>query len=133
MSALDRIAAVADEAIDGDVAGNDDDFFFDEFVEARAELLAQRSHHWRIQNLAPKAVEAGFFVAADQQIDALDFRMPLEQQIEENLAEESGRAGQQNGALAQHLLQRRHRSESERLAVSFPFPLLFDIGNYQWR
>ena len=112
-AALDRIDAVADESFDGDVAGDDDNFLFDEFVEARAELIAQRPHHRRIEHLAPKAVEAGFLVAANQQIDALDFRMPPEQQVEENLAEKSGRAGQQDGALAQHLFERRHRRQSD--------------------
>ncbi len=118
-AALDRIDAVADETLDGDVAGDDDDFFFDEFVEAGAELLPQRTHHRRVEHLAPKAIEAGFPVASDQQINALDFRMPSEQQVEKNLAEKSGRAGQQDGALAEHLFERRHRRSGMRFAVKF--------------
>jgi len=116
---LGPTAAVADETLDGDVAGNDNDFLFDEFGEARAELFAQRRHHGRVEHLATKTVEAGFFIAANQQVDALHFGMPAEQEVEKNLAQESGRAGQHDGALAQHLFERRHRWRRMWLAVQF--------------
>src|SRR5581483_9111137 len=88
--ALEWLRAVVQQAGMGNVAGNDRDLVLDIAIEARAEMLAQRSHHRRIENLAPKTVQAGAFVAADEEIDSLDFGMMPEHQVQKDLAEKSG-------------------------------------------
>ena len=107
---LERLGFFAEEAVIGDVAGNDDDLFFDVAIELVAEVLAQRAEHGRVENLAAEAAGAAAPVAANEQIDALDFGMPSQEDREEHLAQESGRAGQQDATVFEHLLERRHSS-----------------------
>src|SRR5712692_877055 len=120
----DRVGGIGDEIRFCDIAGDDLDFFLDVAVEARAEMLAQRRHRGRIENFAPEAVEARAPVAANQKEDALDFGMVPQQQVEQHLAEEAGRAGEHDAALAQHLGERRHRirrtGQTVALAVAVP-------------
>ena len=42
---LERLRFFAEQAVIGDVAGNDDDLFLDVAIELRAEMLAQRRKH----------------------------------------------------------------------------------------
>jgi hypothetical protein len=116
-AALNRIGTVGNRAFDSNIAGDDFNFAFDKALEARAEMLAQRPHHGRIKHLAAEAIQARTFVAADQQVDTVEFGMPSEEQVEKDLAEKAGCAGQQDGALAQRLLNRRHRGRAAPLAV----------------
>src|SRR3984957_13559761 len=106
---LERLRFFGEQTLGGNVAGNDDDLFFDVVIELGAEMFAQRRKHRRVENLAAKPAEAAAPVAAYQQIDALDLRMPSQQDREEHLAEKSGRASQQDAAALEHLLERRHR------------------------
>ena len=96
---LERLRFLAKQAVIGDVAGHDDDLFFDVAIELVAEMLAQRAEHGRVENLAAEAADATSPVAANQQIDALDFGMPSQEYREEDLAQKSGRAGQQDAAV----------------------------------
>ncbi len=105
---LERLRFFAEQAVVGDVAGNDDDLFLDVTIELFAEMLPQRRKHRRVENLAPKAADAATPIAANQKIDALDLGMPSQQDREEHLAEKSGRARQQYATTLEHLLERRH-------------------------
>ena len=42
---LERLRFFAEQAVVGDVAGNDDDLFFDVAIELLAEMFAQRRKH----------------------------------------------------------------------------------------
>jgi hypothetical protein len=42
---LERLGFFAEQTVVGDVAGNDDDLFFDIAIELRAEMFAQRRKH----------------------------------------------------------------------------------------
>ena len=109
--------AFGDQVVFGDVAAEHGEFFVDVAVEAVAQMFAQGTEYGRIENFAAQATKREAPVAADEQIDAFDLRMPAQEQREEDLAEKAGRAGEQDAAAAQRLFERRHRG-ARGVAVS---------------
>src|SRR5580692_2702280 len=118
---LERLRFLAEQTLVGDVAGNDDDLFFNVAIELIAEMFPQRRKHWRVENLATKAADTAAPVAANQQVHALDLRMPSQQDREEHLAEESCGARQQDATALEHLLERRHRGVGRAAVPAFAF------------
>ena len=109
--------AFGDQVLLGDVAAEHGEFFVDVAVEAVAQMFAQGTEYGRIENFAAQATKREAPVAADEQIDAFDLRMPAQEQREEDLSEKAGRAGEQYAAAAQRLFKRRHRG-ARGVAVS---------------
>ncbi len=62
---LERLRFFAEQAVIGNVAGNDDDLFFDVAIELVAQMFSQRCEHRRVENLAAKAADAAAPVAAN--------------------------------------------------------------------
>ena len=123
---LERLASSASRPFVGDVAGDNDNLFFDVMIEPVAEMFAQRGEYRRVENLAAKTAIAAAPVAANQQVDAVELGMPSQEDREERFAKKSCRAGQQDATALEYLLKRRHRG-------SFRLPLLLDIRDHQRR
>src|SRR5690349_21465602 len=117
-SRLERLRFVAEQSRISDIARHYDDLFFDVRVEIRAKMRPHWRHRRRVENLAPVAADRAPPIAADQQIDLFDFRMPPKQHREKNFAEKSGRTGHQDAPALEHLLERRHRGCAPRTVSS---------------
>src|SRR6516165_8764988 len=98
----EQAGIAADQAGIGDIAREHNHSLFYVMVEARFQMLAQWTHHRRVEDFAAEAIEARFAVAPNKQVEPLQLRMIAQQEVDQNFTEEACRTGNQNTALVKN-------------------------------